>query len=477
VTDPARDPVADPAGSRAGDPGGDRPLAAADPLDPALADRIRATVASSTWGWLTVAVRTAWEADLARTRIRIDLNRLPEAQVAAMADFLGWITHRTGTATVDLGRLDRLLHGSGLAAGLATVLTAAGGPLRDTAGERRANRAAQQSAGERVWADAAGHPALQRHPQLAGWLADERSSGRLPADPAARRDVLMRALTVLAALPDPGTGLAGFAGRTLGRAHALDRGAVPSAVLRALAHLSGREQVPDGAAERRAMWAAVGIAVDTVSSTTLVLGLRVAGDGPLPVTLRVNADAGLAVRLTLAQINAHLDHPAGPEVTADGHLAATPLPHGGVVHVCENPSVIEDAAARLGGGSPPLVCIEGWASVASLRLLTALRAGGAELRYHGDFDWHGLQLAAGVFRLGATPWRFTAADYRAALTAAHPQLPVLGPPPSGLTCIWDADLPGALTAAGLAVEEEHVIEELLGDLAAAAHFRRPAPSA
>ena len=73
---------------------------------------------------------------------------------------------------------------------------------------------------------AADHPALACHPHLAGWLADERAAGRLPADPTTRADVLHASLTVLAARPDPGTGLARLANQTLGRAHALDGGPV-----------------------------------------------------------------------------------------------------------------------------------------------------------------------------------------------------------------------------------------------------------
>ena len=83
----------------------------------------------------------------------------------------------------------------------------------------------------------ASHPALARHPPLKIWLADERRTGRLPASPSARSQVLSDALAVLSSLPDPGTGPARLASRMLGHAHALDDGPVPAAVLRALAWL------------------------------------------------------------------------------------------------------------------------------------------------------------------------------------------------------------------------------------------------
>lgn len=427
------------------------PLSCAEPLDAATAARVRAIVAVPGWGWLTGAVRAAWERDLSRSRVRVRVDVLDEAEAAAMADFLRWPTHHTGTVGVDLARLDRLLRESGLGTGLAATLTAAGGPLRDMAGERRAARVLRAAAGEQVWADAAGHEALRRHPQLAGWLADERAAGRLPADPAARAQVLGDALAVLAVLPDPGTGLARLAQRVLGRAHALDRGQVAGAVLRGLSRLSGSREAPSGAAERRAVWASAGIAVDTVSSTVLTLGLTVPGDGPLPVTLGVNATAGLAVRLTLAQVAAHLD--------------VAPILYEHVVFLCENPSVVEEAATRLGPDCPPLVCIEGRPSVAVTRLLAALRIGGAELRYHGDFDWVGLQIAADVIGGGAAPWRFGAADYRTALAAGHPQLPPLRERPPALSTDWDPELVAAMAAGQRAVEEEHVVDVLVADLA------------
>jgi uncharacterized protein (TIGR02679 family) len=165
--------------------------------------------------------------------------------------------------------------------------------------------------------------------------------------------------------------------------------------------------------------------------------------------------------LTLAQVQAYLD--------------AAALLCEEAVHVCENPSVVEEAAARLGAACPPLVCVEGWPSVATTRLLSSLRAGGAELRYHGNFDWQGLQIAADVLGLGAHPWRFGAADYRAALSADHPPLPTLGAALPMLAAGWDPDLVAAMTAASLAVEEEHVLDVLVLDLAGAAGT--PAPSA
>ena len=59
------------------------------------------------------------------------------------------------------------------------------------------------------------------------------------------------------------------------------------------------------------------------------------------------------------------------------------------------------------------------------------------------------------------PWRFTAADYRRAL-GIEAERPALGDRP--VAALWDSDLAAAMAGAGVAVEEETVLEELLGDL-------------
>jgi len=116
------------------------------------------------WRWLTRTVRAAWGKDLSRRRVRVDLSSLTDSETAAMADFLGWPTHKTGTVTVSLPRLDALLRASGLSAGLAACLTAAGGPLHDEAARRRADKAARDAASDQLWAEATAHPALAHHP-------------------------------------------------------------------------------------------------------------------------------------------------------------------------------------------------------------------------------------------------------------------------------------------------------------------------
>lgn len=430
-------------------------LSVPEPLSENDTERIRRVLREPSWRWLTRTVRTAWEEDLSRQRIRIDLSTLEDTQVAAMADFLRWPTHKSDTITVALPRVDALLRSSGLGAGLAACLTAAGGPLNDEAATRRADRAERQSVNDELWAEAFGHPALTRHPKLEPWLADERRYGRIQADPRVRRRVLSDALSVLGSLPHSGTSLAILAGRVLGHAHALDDGPVQATVLRALAWLDDRPDERVGAERRRTLWANAGVALDTVSSTVLTFGLILPGSGPISTTLAANAAAGLPIRLTLGQVRHYLNK------------EREPIPDRlRTVFACENPSVVEAASDSLATRSAPLICTEGQPSVAAGLLLRELRAAGAALCYHGDFDWPGLNIARWVMaESGAVPWRFGARDYREGL-GLNQRPKRLSSSTGQARTPWDPDLMHAMLNHLVSVEEEIVVDLLLADLAA-----------
>ncbi|WP_082549259.1 DUF2399 domain-containing protein [Rhizobacter sp. Root404] len=52
-------------------------------------------------------------------------------------------------------------------------------------------------------------------------------------------------------------------------------------------------------------------------------------------------------------------------------------------------------------------------------LLHQLRASGAVVAYHGDFDWPGIRIAGHVIRMhGAIPWRMGSSDYEQAVECA-----------------------------------------------------------
>jgi uncharacterized protein (TIGR02679 family) len=157
-----------------------------------------------------------------------------------------------------------------------------------------------------------------------------------------------------------------------------------------------RPSRPGVAVERRALWQHFGVTADPASSDVLTLGLRPIAAGPLAEALLLLS--GRHFRLTV------------------GHLAAEPLRFapGADVFVCENPTILTAAEARLGADCPSMVCTDGWPNSATWTLLETLAAAGACLRYHGDLDWDGMRIAVLLRdRFGALPWRFDTESYRA----------------------------------------------------------------
>jgi uncharacterized protein (TIGR02679 family) len=138
-----------------------------------------------------------------------------------------------------------------------------------------------------------------------------------------------------------------------------------------------------------------------------------------------------------------------------------------VVHVCENPRVLE--AAVDAGCRRALVCTQGQPAVVVTTLLGQLSISGAELRYHGDFDWPGITIANLLIdQHRCRPWRFAATDYLDALASLAPivgELPALGA--GRVEASWDAALTVEMAAARRAVHEELVLDDLLADLSRA----------
>lgn len=402
--------------------------------------RLAALLGDDALAWLVARCRQrlARGQPLAGT---VTLSAATPAQRQAAARLLGRPPGRGSSLTVSLERVADVLADAGVAPDLATAVQALSGPVADA-------RAAADDH-ERRWAqaydDAAGR--LGDHPALGGWLDRLRRDGLVRRladdDPAVGRQLLEAAIAVVDALPAGGTSRSVLAARTLGDGHALDDG-------RPVATLVGRAieaLVDDAPADRREAWATVGVAAEPLTSQVMALG--VPGD-PASATGRVLATlaaAGEPAVLTLRQL---VGDPPSPPLS------------GVTVSVCENASVLTAAADRLGADAAPLVCTDGQPSTAVRLLLDRLVACGASLRVHADLDWAGLHIAGGVIaRTGASPWRMCAADYTAAV--ARSRKPLAGPP---TTAPWDHELAPALHAHGLAVEEELVLDELLGDLSA-----------
>ena len=390
------------------------------------------------------AYRSLWSAARRRVEARglslggtpLTLKGLTDEEADAIAGLLGVRRPTAGTLRVSLATLDRTLRSSAVGLGLLDVLSELGGPLVD----RRALKGEHQAHRARQWADLAAHPSVRGDPGLGAWLEHVRTTGlarRLAGDGDA--NAVSNALDVLAAVEgSPGRHrLAVLAADVTGDAHALDRGKpVGTLAVHALSWLAGRPY-PQDAADWRRTWSDAGVACDDLSCDVLVLNLPGSPAEPLRLTLR-RASTWRA-----------------------------PAAACRVVYVSENPAVVAAAADHLGDRSPPVMCLDGMPSTAALVLLDALVLAGADIRYHGDFDWRGLAIAGVLSRkiASARPWRFSASDYRAALRRGLPTVPLSGRPS---TSPWDTALAPAMERAGLAVYEEQVIDNLLDDLARSA---------
>jgi uncharacterized protein (TIGR02679 family) len=283
--------------------------------------------------------------------------------------------------------------------------------------------------------------------QWVTWLHGTGMLRRLSGgDPAAARALAEQAASVLARLPAGSTPLSVFAATTLGDGHGLDADRpLSTLVLRAAAVLTGTPP-GEGGEWRRTVWASVGVLSGELTNPVLTLGLPGDMQTPTGRALAAWAAAGQPVHLTARQL---LRDP--PELAMNRRR----------VFVCENPTVVAEAANRLGAGAAPLVCTAGHPGAAATLLLSQLVAAGAEVRYHGDFDWGGIAIANNVLAgFAAQPWRLDAANYRRAAAAGGG--PLQGTP---VQAVWEPELTETMQRLSVKVEEERVLEELLDDLA------------
>ncbi|HEY8720212.1 DUF2399 domain-containing protein [Pengzhenrongella sp.] len=486
----------------------------------------------------------------------VQLREPTTGQRAAAAGLVGPARRASAVLRVDLGELEDLVRRGVWSAGLADAVIMLTGPVANRSAERAAEEAAWVAAGEGFAPGLLAHPVLG--PWWERWCAAgqlkraARSEEVRRPGPAVRDDVgeraalpdvdvdvvagaalpdvarrlASRAADCLCALPSAGEPLAVFARRITGDAHALDpTRPLGRLVLAAVSALGGGIAAPDDSLGPREVWASAGLLMSAVSSTVLCLGVpgwsgpggsgpggsgpggfapggsgpggskpggsKPGGSGPgvdspAPTAASSTASAlagwratGIPVVLTLDQVRS-------------GGVGV--VPSNGLVHVCENPSVVEMVASEAAhrsargtepwpssGGGPVLVCTYGQPGAAVLELLERLTGAGAGVRYHGDFDWAGLRIAGTLAaRIPWQPWRFGAIDYADAVVgrgrvvpgpavplpdaadpAARQHLPLRGPPAASP---WDPALAVAMSAHGVAIEEEEVVARLVADL-------------
>jgi uncharacterized protein (TIGR02679 family) len=390
---------------------------------------------------------------------RISVAEPDDAERKAIIGLTG-VHQPAGTRrlTVSLEALDAAIS-RGTGYGLVPLLAALGGPLRnrpEAAASLAASRAELVAVAEVSLLYQAGDWYRQ-------WLGELRQDGTLTRL-ATHGDagLLGQAVRVLEFLDGraagggpasggpAGAGSAGagpialpaLAAQITGDTKALNHGTgLGTLVLRALA-LRARVARPGSAVERRDLWDRAGVLVDDLASRVLVLNLPAQGEG-LGEWLTGAARYGTPFQVTLHQLAAHPIKISCPRV-----------------FVCENPAVLRRACAELGPACPPLVCTEGRPSTAFHRLVSLTVGAGAELWYHGDFDWPGVAIAVDVItRYGGRPWRMGASDYRLSTCAG---VRLAGDP---VSTPWDPGLAEAMSVDGHAVYEETVGDQLLADLA------------
>jgi uncharacterized protein (TIGR02679 family) len=374
----------------------------------------------------------------------VSLSRPDDAERKAVIGLTGQYrdarTTRIGVRLADLDRAVREATGRGLR----ELLTERSGPLRDRPAERGA-LAGARAAARRA---AAVSPLHDSCGWYRDWLAELARDGSLTRlvnqGEQARLGQAVRVLEYLAGSAGTPVLLPVLAAGITGDTKAFNPGTVLSTlVLRALAVRTGTGR-PGTAGERRELWEANGVVVDDLASRVLVLNLPAVGRG-LGEWLTGAAQLGTPFYVTLHQL-----------------MTLPPAIPGALVSICENPAVLRRAAAELGVAAGPLLCTEGRPSAAFHQLVGAVISGGGELRYHGDFDWPGLAIAASVMdRHGARPWRMGAADYLAGMRDDTEHVPLAGPPQ---LASWDPDLAEVMTATGHALFEETVADVLIRDL-------------
>jgi uncharacterized protein (TIGR02679 family) len=439
----------------AGPPGFGRPGKPGPDHVSADLPRLRRLLGGPDLAWLVDRVRRRLESgqplDGIVTRAGAD-----DAERAAVGRLLGRAPRPGRSLSVSLAAVDQVLRGSGACPdGLAAAVITLTGPV--TPRREAADRLAL--AWEHAFAPLT--DIVNVRPELADWYATLHANGlvrRLVRTPEEAAPVLAALARMLPHLPvSPPRSLSTFAAEYTGDAHALGQGPLATLTLSAVRALTGSAPGDDGQS-RRSAWAAVGLLLDELSSQVLVLNLP--GDDRTPTgrALAALASAGQPAVLTLRQLVR--DPPGLPRpAPAAGHNPH----HGGTVFVCENPAVVLACADRLDRGSAPLVCLQGQPSTAALLLLRLCADAGWTLRYHGDFDWGGFRIAGRLLcHVPWTPWRYTAADYRAALAAHQATAPLAGAPADSP---WDPPLAETVLAAGRRIEEELVLDQLLDDLA------------
>lgn len=299
---------------------------------------------------------------------------------------------------LSLAQLDQALRDSPFACGLAEALEALFGPLplphsQVAAAADRDFLAFVAALGD-TWASAGTAPMLER---LRREFQRARTGGAEAVDALERTARVVDAALRRLQAERSGTALLLpiLANAVAGDPHALDAGTAGGRLL--LLGLGGDPGM--GAADRQALFAQAGLAVDGISSAVALWGIGPSGDP----AAQAAAVAGHAHLAPLRQVARWRMDP--------GEWA------GRTIHTVENPAVFEALVDHGLAAGVALLCTSGFPSAATLVALRQLAAAGARISHSGDFDAKGLMIARRVLDVAsplADLWRMSPEDYRAA---------------------------------------------------------------
>ena len=298
-----------------------------------------------------------------------------------------------------LAQLDQALRDSPFACGLAEALEALFGPLPLPPGQVAAaadrDFLAFVAALGDSWASAGTAPMMMEG--LRREFQRARTGGAEAVDALERSARVVDAALRQLQAERSGTALLlpVLANAVAGDPHALDAGTAGGRLL--MLGLGGDPGM--GAADRQALFAQAGLAVDGISSAVALWGIGPAGD-PAAQAAAVAGHAHLAPLRQVARWR------MGPEEWA-----------GRTIHTVENPAVFEALIEHGLAAGVALLCTSGFPSAATLVALRQLAAAGARISHSGDFDAKGLMIARRVLDVAsplADLWRMSPEDYRAA---------------------------------------------------------------
>jgi uncharacterized protein (TIGR02679 family) len=307
----------------------------------------------------------------------INTVRVAELSPAGIAQLRTWLDTSTrrrrgasavttsgGVATVPLRELLAVLSLTPEML-ISLVEKAVGEPVVD----RSSTALAAAARREQLW-----HYAAEQLPGLPALVARMRATGVGEDETHLRYSITALAAALRRIPARPPIPLAKLAHDVTGDPHYFDLTTLTG--LRLVAALAERDGRPEPGRPDlvRALLAGHGVIADRLSATVLVFNLAVSGDGPIDRRLR---ESRTPVALTLLDL---LKHP--------------PVLFPQTLTVVENPSVLEVAFST--GARLPLACTSGQLRAIDHVLFQLAVDHGIHLRYAGDIDPAGQQIAAVV---------------------------------------------------------------------------------